>query len=88
MAARPGPDQTGVSDAGMIIVTVRGPAPAQRCAEDHLGSVARERLVRMRAELIEKLDQDFDPGFLPLLANVQTAIAAIDAARDAATSGR
>jgi hypothetical protein len=50
--------------------------------------VARERLVRMRAGLIEKLDQDFDPGFLPLLANVQIAIAAIDAARDAATSTR
>jgi hypothetical protein len=43
----------------------------------------RERLIRMRADLIAALDHDFDAGaHLTLLAHVQVAIIAIDAAGD------
>lgn len=44
------------------------------------GSTARERLVEMRARLIEKLDRQIEGGDLALLSNVQASIDAIDAA--------
>ncbi len=44
------------------------------------GSIAREKLVEMRAALIAGLDLEIIGGSLALLANVQASILAIEAA--------
>lgn len=50
------------------------------------GSIARERLVEMRRDLILRLDGQIDASNLRLLAYVQTSIWAIDAAQGDAAS--
>jgi hypothetical protein len=57
---------------------VSKPVPAERVAVADGG--LRERLVRMRRELIDGLERDFDAGaYLTLLAHIHIAIDAIDA---------
>ncbi len=46
------------------------------------GAAARERLVQLRRLLIEKLESAVDGGNIALLASVQMAIDAIDAAAE------
>ena len=49
----------------------------------------RSRLCSMRSEIVEKLSQQFDGGFLALVASVQGAIAAVDAVpEDVAVAAR
>jgi hypothetical protein len=43
------------------------------------GADLRSRLCSMRSEIVEKLSQQFDGGFLALLGSVQSAIGAVDA---------
>ena len=51
------------------------PVPAERVAVADDG--LRERLVRMRRELVDALDRDFDAGsYLPLLTHLHAAISA------------